>query len=250
MNFGGGKFVRLCNQAHAVHLLCAPSVGPGYDGVRAGEAVVLSTQSSRRGGVTYDNLWTAALAAKPDIVTITSYNEWGEGTQIEAAAPHPRLPQLRRRLGPAGPGRRQRLHDAHGVLDRPLPFRPLAARRISGDGLPRGFGSIGPAAERADARAPRPHPGLRRAHGAGGGRPLVAGRDRLAHRGDHRSDRRVPRTQVARRVAVRKDRRPARRPLDDRLGRDPARRLRAADAGSRSRSSSRATCSSSSAGAC
>ena len=45
MNFGGGKFVRLCNQAHAVHLLCAPSVGPGYDGVRAGEAVVLSTQS-------------------------------------------------------------------------------------------------------------------------------------------------------------------------------------------------------------
>jgi hypothetical protein len=86
MNFGGGKFVRLCIQAHAVHLLCAPSVGPGYDGVRAGEAVVLSTQSSRRGGVTYDNLWTAALAAKPDIVTITSYNEWGEGTQIEAAA--------------------------------------------------------------------------------------------------------------------------------------------------------------------
>ena len=42
MNFGGGKFVRLCNQAHAVHLLCAPSVGPGYDGVRAGEAAVLS----------------------------------------------------------------------------------------------------------------------------------------------------------------------------------------------------------------
>jgi glycoprotein endo-alpha-1,2-mannosidase len=88
MSFGGGKFVRLCNQAHAVHLLCAPSVGPGYDGVRAGEAVVLSTQSARRNGITYDNLWTAALAAKPDIVTITSYNEWGEGTQIEAAAPH------------------------------------------------------------------------------------------------------------------------------------------------------------------
>ena len=38
--------------------------------------------------MTYDNLWTAALAAKPDMVTITSYNEWGEGTQIEAAAPH------------------------------------------------------------------------------------------------------------------------------------------------------------------
>ena len=85
INYGSSKFSRLCTQAHAVHLLCAPSVGPGYDGVRAGEAAVLS---GRRGGVTYDNLWTAALAAKPDLVTITSYNEWGEGTQIEAAAPH------------------------------------------------------------------------------------------------------------------------------------------------------------------
>jgi len=88
MSYDGGKFTRLCTQAHAVHLLCAPSVGPGYDGVRAGEASVLSVRSARRDGVTYDNLWTAALAAKPDIVTITSYNEWGEGTQIEAAVPH------------------------------------------------------------------------------------------------------------------------------------------------------------------
>jgi hypothetical protein len=85
INYGGGKFTRLCAQAHAVHLLCAPSVGPGYDGIRAGESPVLS---ARRDGITYDNLWTAALAAKPDTVTITSYNEWGEGTQIEAAAPH------------------------------------------------------------------------------------------------------------------------------------------------------------------
>ena len=84
INYGGGKFARLCNEAHAVGLLCAPSVGPGYDGVRAGEAPALS---ARHDGTTFDNLWTAALAAKPDLVTITSYNEWGEGTQIEAAAP-------------------------------------------------------------------------------------------------------------------------------------------------------------------
>src|SRR5207248_5305907 len=38
MNFGGAKFARLCAQAHAAHLLCAPSVGPGYDGSRAGES--------------------------------------------------------------------------------------------------------------------------------------------------------------------------------------------------------------------
>jgi hypothetical protein len=85
VDYGGGKFARLCAQAHAVHLLCAPSVGPGYDGVRAGEAPVLR---SRRNGTTYDNLWRAALAARPDMVTITSFNEWGEGTQIEPAAPH------------------------------------------------------------------------------------------------------------------------------------------------------------------
>jgi hypothetical protein len=78
----GDKFIRLCDQAHAVHLLCAPSVGPGYDGVRAGEA---ATVSLRRDGRTYDNLWTSALQAKPDMITITSFNEWGEGTQIEPA---------------------------------------------------------------------------------------------------------------------------------------------------------------------
>jgi len=42
----------------------------------------------RRNGATYDNLWTAALAARPDFITITSFNEWGEGTQIEPAAQH------------------------------------------------------------------------------------------------------------------------------------------------------------------
>ena len=86
VDFGGAKFVRLCNQARAMHLLCAPSVGPGYDGLRAGET---STSTGRRDGATYDHLWEAALVAQPDVVTITSYNEWGEGTQIEAAEPHP-----------------------------------------------------------------------------------------------------------------------------------------------------------------
>lgn len=83
---GGGMFARMCLQAHAVHLLCAPSVGPGYDGTRAGEAPVWQ---SRRNGATYDALWSAAIAARPDVITITSFNEWGEGTQIEPARPRP-----------------------------------------------------------------------------------------------------------------------------------------------------------------
>ena len=82
----GSMFGRLCEEAHAEHLLCAPSVGPGYDGTRAGEPPV---RRPRRNGATYDALWAAALAAHPDIVSITSFNEWGEGTQIEPAAAHP-----------------------------------------------------------------------------------------------------------------------------------------------------------------
>jgi hypothetical protein len=82
VNYGGDKFARLCAQAHRVGLLCGPSVGPGYDGVRAGEA---PGGKARRDGATYDALWAAALAAQPDLVTITSYNEWGESTQIEPA---------------------------------------------------------------------------------------------------------------------------------------------------------------------
>lgn len=29
-------------------------------------------------------MWSAAIAQEPSCVSITSYNEWGEGTQIEA----------------------------------------------------------------------------------------------------------------------------------------------------------------------
>jgi hypothetical protein len=86
VTYPGNKFIRLCTQAHAVHLLCAPSIGPGYDAVRAdGDR----QRRLRRQGSTYDAMWTAALNAWPDAVTITSYNEWGEGTQIEPASAIP-----------------------------------------------------------------------------------------------------------------------------------------------------------------
>src|SRR5260370_1418200 len=35
--YSGGKFVPLCAEAHAEHLVCAPHVGPGYDGRPARE---------------------------------------------------------------------------------------------------------------------------------------------------------------------------------------------------------------------
>jgi len=86
LQYGGGSYGRLCGEAHRAGLLCAPSVGPGYDAARAtGDSRV----KSRRDGLTYDAMWIAALRARADLVTITSYNEWSEGTQIEAARPQP-----------------------------------------------------------------------------------------------------------------------------------------------------------------
>ncbi len=83
LTFGGQSFRRVCGQAHARGLLCAPSVGPGYDARRgSGDPRV----KPRRNGATYDAMWKALLCSGADGVTITSFNEWHEGTQIEPAA--------------------------------------------------------------------------------------------------------------------------------------------------------------------
>jgi glycoprotein endo-alpha-1,2-mannosidase len=80
--WGAETFPRLCRQAHKVNLLCLPSVGPGYEAERAtGDSRV----KPRRNGATYDAMWSAAIRSGADGVTITSYNEWHEGTQIEPA---------------------------------------------------------------------------------------------------------------------------------------------------------------------
>ena len=84
VTYGARVLARVCNEAHALHLLCAPSVGPGYDARRAvGDPNV----KPRRRGATYDEMWHAAIAAGADRITITSFNEWQEGTQIEPAVP-------------------------------------------------------------------------------------------------------------------------------------------------------------------
>ncbi len=80
--FDGGLFPRLCAQARRLKLLCAPSVGPGYDARRA---TLDGRVKPRQDGARYDGMWRGAVRAKADQVTITSYNEWHEGTQIEPA---------------------------------------------------------------------------------------------------------------------------------------------------------------------
>lgn len=84
VTYGASELGRICQEAHRVHLLCAPSVGPGFDARRSENDPRVK---SRRNGATYDAMWRAAIAAHADRVTITSFNEWHEGTQIEPAAP-------------------------------------------------------------------------------------------------------------------------------------------------------------------
>ena len=80
--YDGGSFRRMCTAARRLNLACAPSVGPGFDAFRAtGDARL----RGRADGRWYDHMWAAAVRATPDVVTITSYNEWHEGTQIEPA---------------------------------------------------------------------------------------------------------------------------------------------------------------------
>ena len=82
VTWSGSLFKRLCTQARQAGLLCAPSVGPGFD---ARLVTRRDLVRPRLRGSTYDRMWQAALAADADLVTITSYNEWQEGTQIEPA---------------------------------------------------------------------------------------------------------------------------------------------------------------------
>ncbi|UCF61803.1 MAG: protein kinase [Anaerolineaceae bacterium] len=62
-----------------------PSVLPGFSAKRIGYPP--SDFVDRRGGATYEEQWTAALGVgvEPQMITITSFNEWHEGTQIEPA---------------------------------------------------------------------------------------------------------------------------------------------------------------------
>jgi glycoprotein endo-alpha-1,2-mannosidase len=65
-----------------------PSVGPGYDDerVRPWNGANTKQRTSTEGSY-YDTEWEAAIASKSNMISITSFNEWHEGTQIEPAIP-------------------------------------------------------------------------------------------------------------------------------------------------------------------
>jgi hypothetical protein len=85
VRYGRSEFGFACGAARQRRLLCGPSVAPGQLATRTlpGRAVV-----PRLGGMRYDGQWLDAAAAGADLVTVTSYNEWHEGTQIAPAQPY------------------------------------------------------------------------------------------------------------------------------------------------------------------
>ncbi len=76
-----GERVRSYATANGLNRLWVATAMPGYDDThlpRANTFVV-----PRRNGDYYRETWRAALASRPDLVIITSFNEWPEGTHLE-----------------------------------------------------------------------------------------------------------------------------------------------------------------------
>ncbi|KAG2448209.1 hypothetical protein HYH02_006794 [Chlamydomonas schloesseri] len=74
--------------ARAHQRIFVPSLGPGYhDGkIRPWN---MAARREREGSDRYKRLWDQAINLGVHFVSITSYNEWGEGTQVEPAVPRP-----------------------------------------------------------------------------------------------------------------------------------------------------------------
>lgn len=68
------------------NLIFIPSVGPGYIDTSVRPWNFQNTRN-RINGKYYETSLSTALQAKPDFISITSFNEWHEGTQIEMAIP-------------------------------------------------------------------------------------------------------------------------------------------------------------------
>ncbi|KAM9317284.1 glycoprotein endo-alpha-1,2-mannosidase [Gastrophryne carolinensis] len=68
------------------NLIFIPSIGPGYIDTSIRPWNFKNTRN-RINGKYYETAFKSALLVRPSIISITSFNEWHEGTQIEAAVP-------------------------------------------------------------------------------------------------------------------------------------------------------------------
>lgn len=69
--------------------LWVATVMPGYDDTRTDRADRFARD--RRNGDYYRETWNAAIATRPDMVVITSFNEWVEGSMIEPSVTYGNL---------------------------------------------------------------------------------------------------------------------------------------------------------------
>ena len=72
----------MCTLQQPLHLGVTACVDAGYSDARIRPWNQRNTQE-RKGGDYYRESWNAAAALNPSFISITSWNEWHEGTQIE-----------------------------------------------------------------------------------------------------------------------------------------------------------------------
>lgn len=88
-----GHWGHLSTFAYDHDLIFVPSVGPGYIDTEVRPWNSENTRA-RNGGDYYRKMFDEAVKLMPYVISITSFNEWHEGTQIESAVPHERDPSV------------------------------------------------------------------------------------------------------------------------------------------------------------
>ena len=123
----GGRRPRAFCRANG--LVWAPSVGARLHR-RSGGARQHDADTGRDNGAAYDRQWRNALnpatGGRPTWVSVTSFNEWHEGSVIEPASSTPpagRLPDLQRGVRADRRRRGDRLPQPHAVLGEPVRHR-------------------------------------------------------------------------------------------------------------------------------
>lgn len=71
------------NKAHNTQRMWTAGVIPGWDESKVAPPRSPTKVFDRRNGAMYEESWRAAVASNPEWITITSWNEWFEDTQIE-----------------------------------------------------------------------------------------------------------------------------------------------------------------------
>jgi hypothetical protein len=83
LSFNGTEFQGISDTVKSLNSIFSASVGPGYLDQRVGGA----GNKPRQNGDAYDSMFQNTMNCRTEWISITSFNEWHEGTQIEPATP-------------------------------------------------------------------------------------------------------------------------------------------------------------------